>query len=181
MSDNNELSEVFNAKLVRNNVVFDHDIESDLFNKGYGEKNDKKIIFSDYEILFLVYIGKLNVLYRKKKLSFHNIVDIFSKTDEKLWTKFLIFRDLRSRGYILKEGFGLGIDFRIYERGKYGDKPSKYVVFAINEGTETDSLEVYNIINKISRMGKEPIIAVIERRGEIIYYKVSKMVFNKLD
>ena len=30
-------------------------------------------------------------------------------------------------------------------------------------------------------MGKEPIIAVIERRGEIIYYKVSKMVFNKLD
>ena len=72
MSDNNELSEVFNAKLVRNNIVFDSDIESDLFNKGYGEKNDKKIIFADYEILFLVYIGKLNVLYRKKKLSFHN-------------------------------------------------------------------------------------------------------------
>ena len=181
MSDTNELSEIFNAKLVRNNVVFDRDIESDLFNKGYGEKNDEKIIFADYEILFLVYIGKLNVLYRKKKLSFHNVVDIFSKTDEKLWTKFLIFRDLRSRGYILKEGFGLGIDFRIYERGKYGVKPSKYVVFAINEGTETASLEVYSIINKISRMGKEPIIAVIERRGEIIYYKVSKMVFNKLE
>ena len=26
-------------------------------------------------------------------------------------------------------------------------------------------------------MGKEPIIAVIERRGEIIYYKMSKMNF----
>ena len=28
-------------------------------------------------------------------------------------------------------------------------------------------------------MGKEPIIAVIERRGEIIYYKISKMDFNE--
>jgi tRNA-intron endonuclease len=26
-------------------------------------------------------------------------------------------------------------------------------------------------------MGKEPIIAVIERRGEIIYYKINKMNF----
>jgi tRNA-intron endonuclease len=28
-------------------------------------------------------------------------------------------------------------------------------------------------------MGKEPIIAVIERRGEIIYYKISKIDFLK--
>ena len=26
-------------------------------------------------------------------------------------------------------------------------------------------------------MGKEPIIAVIERRGEIIYYKINNMTF----
>ena len=28
-------------------------------------------------------------------------------------------------------------------------------------------------------MGKEPIIAVIERRGEIIYYKINKMNFSE--
>ena len=32
-------------------------------------------------------------------------------------------------------------------------------------------------IHTMSQMGKEPIIAVIERRGEIIYYKVSTSVF----
>jgi tRNA-intron endonuclease len=32
-------------------------------------------------------------------------------------------------------------------------------------------------IEQISRMGKEAVIAVIERRGEVIYYKVSKMRF----
>ena len=28
-------------------------------------------------------------------------------------------------------------------------------------------------------MGKEPIIAVIERRGEIIYYKISRIKFQQ--
>jgi len=32
-------------------------------------------------------------------------------------------------------------------------------------------------IQEITQMGKEPIIAVIERRGEIIYYKINKMNF----
>ncbi len=32
-------------------------------------------------------------------------------------------------------------------------------------------------IEQITQMGKEPIIAVIERRGEVIYYKINKMNF----
>jgi tRNA-intron endonuclease len=34
-------------------------------------------------------------------------------------------------------------------------------------------------IEEITKMGKEPIIAVIERRGEIIYYKISRMNFKQ--
>jgi len=33
-------------------------------------------------------------------------------------------------------------------------------------------------IAQITRMGKTPIIAVVERRGEIIYYKVAKERFQ---
>ena len=32
-------------------------------------------------------------------------------------------------------------------------------------------------VEQITQMGKEPIIAVIERRGEIIYYKISRINF----
>jgi tRNA-intron endonuclease len=93
------------------------------------------------------------------------------------WTRFLIYRDLRSRGYVAKEGFGFGVDFRVYERGDYGNKPAKYVVFGINEGTEMQVDKLNDAIEQIGHMGKEPVIAVIERRGEVIYYKVSKMRF----
>jgi tRNA-intron endonuclease len=36
------------------------------------------------------------------------------------------------------------------------------------------------IIKDIGKMGKDAIIAVVERRGEIIYYKVSTMHFTEI-
>ena len=46
-----------------------------------------------------------------------------------------------------------------------------------NEGTQQKIGKLYKNIQEITQMGKEPIIAVIERRGEIIYYKINKMNF----
>ncbi len=40
------------------------------------------------------------------------------------------------------------------------------------------SMRAKNIV-EITKMGKEPIVAVIERRGEIIYYKINKMNFSE--
>lgn len=100
------------------------------------------------------------------------------KGDISIFTKFLVYRDLRSRGYVAKEGFGFGLDFRVYERGEYLKKPAKYVVFGINEGLNIQSRHLYENINSIEKMGKEGIIAVIERRGEIIYYKINRKKFE---
>ena len=93
--------------------------------------------------------------------------------------RFLLYRDLRTRGYVVKDGFGFGSDFRVYERGNYGLKDAKFLIFAFNEGTQQKIGKLYKNIEEITKMGKEPIIAVIERRGEIIYYKVNKMNFSE--
>ncbi len=53
------------------------------------------------------------------------------------------------------------------------------MIFAINEGISIKTKLLYQNINSIEKMGKEAIIAVIERRGEIIYYKITKKQFNK--
>jgi len=99
------------------------------------------------------------------------------KQDEESLTKFLIYRDLRTRGYTVKDGFGFGSDFRVYERGDFGEKGAKYLVFGLNEGKQEKIGQLQKKIEQITQMGKEPIIAVIERRGEVIYYKISKMNF----
>jgi len=99
------------------------------------------------------------------------------KTNSEILTKFLIYRDLRNRGYVVKDGFGFGSDFRVYERGDFGEKGAKFLIFGLNEGQQEKMGNLQKKIEEITQMGKEPIIAVIERRGEIIYYKINRMNF----
>jgi tRNA-intron endonuclease len=74
----------------------------------------------------------------------------------------------------VKDGFGFGIDFRVYERGEYQKKPAKYLVYALNEGINLKIEDLYDLIDQTAKMGKNSVLAVIERRGEVIYYKATR-------
>lgn len=145
-----------------------------LESKGFGVTEKGVYYLKDYEVLYLMYNGKLSLTKGKKKMGFTDYVHFTHLRDENAWTRFLIFRDLRSRGYVVREGFGFPIDFRVYERGDYGNKAAKYIVFGLNEGKTMTVAELKRYVKEMSTMGKEAVIAVVERRGEVIYYKVGK-------
>ncbi|HKX82401.1 MAG TPA: tRNA-intron lyase [Nitrososphaera sp.] len=150
--------------------------QDELRTKGFGEKEDSSYILKPYEILYLLHTKRL-LLAGQKDLTFDDLFHLMAKHDSQIMTKFLVYRDLRSKGYVAKEGFGFGNDFRVYERGEYEKKPAKYVVFSINEGANITARSFCKAVEQIEKMGKEAVIAVIERRGEVIYYKASKMGF----
>jgi tRNA-intron endonuclease, archaea type len=150
--------------------------QDELRTKGFGEKEDAEYVLKAYEALYLMNTKRL-VLKGRKEMTFDSLFDMLVKYDRNIMTKFLVYRDLRSRGYVAKEGFGFGNDFRVYERGEYEKKPAKYVIFGINEGTNITARSFLQAIEQIEKMGKEAVVAVIERRGEVIYYKASKMRF----
>jgi tRNA-intron endonuclease len=127
--------------------------------------------------LYLIHTKRLVLKSKKDDLDFDSLTELILKYDKDILTRFLIYRDLRSRGYIAKEGFGFGVDFRVYERGEFEKKPSKYIVFGMNEGVNIKANNFSSAIEQIRKMGKDAVIAVIERRGGIIYYKVSKTMF----
>ena len=183
MSNDNETEFAFviDGVIHRNGVVVIESVkqQDQLRSKGYGEKIQDMYILESYEALFLLYSKRLIVKKNKTMVDFSNFLQTLLKKDLSIFTKFLIFRDLRARGYIAKEGFGFGNDFRVYERGEYSRKPAKYVIFGINEGISIKANLLYENIRSIEKMGKEAIIAVIERRGEIIYYKVNLKKFTK--
>lgn len=150
--------------------------QDELRTKGFGEKEDAEYVLKAYEALYLMNTKRL-MLKDRKEMTFNSLFDMLVKYDRNIMTKFLVYRDLRSRGYVAKEGFGFGNDFRVYERGEYEKKPAKYVIFGINEGTNITARSFSQAIEQIEKMGKEAVVAVIERRGEVIYYKASKMRF----
>ncbi len=147
-----------------------------LRNKGFGDVFNNEYLLSGLEALYLLNVKKLKLVGRKD-YDFSSLLKILISKDKKILTKYLIYRDLRSKGYTVKEGFGFGTDFRIYDRGEYGKKPSKYISIGINEGLNIKSKDFVDTIEQIENMGKDTVIAVIERRGEVIYYKTIKMSF----
>jgi tRNA-intron endonuclease len=90
----------------------------------------------------------------------------------------LVYRDLRSRGYVVREGFGGGIDFRIYERGAYGKDTAPYLVLSTQEGKPLPINDLAGALQQCQSQKKELTLAVMNRRGEIVYYSVSQLAFK---
>lgn len=158
-------------------LVDDVRVQDELRTRGYGEKEGDEYVLKPYEALYLMQAKRLTV--KGKDMTFDSLFELLLKHDKNIMTRFLVYRDLKSRGYVAKEGFGFGDDFRVYERGEYEKKPAKYVVFGVNEGANMTAKGFSSAVEQIEKMGKDAVVAVIERRGEVIYYKASRMRFSQ--
>jgi tRNA-intron endonuclease len=145
--------------------------------KGYGTKADNTFTLAFYEALFL--LGKKAVKIKDKTsgkaVVFQDLLKRFQQADKDAWVRYLIYRDLRSRGYVAREGFGLGIDFRVYERGDYGKGTAKHLIFGIQEGQPVTVEKLARTQRYVQSLKKNLILAVINRRGEIVYYSLTEL------
>jgi len=162
--------------LIKNqSIILEPNRQQELEQKGYGDMVKDKLFLKPFESLYLLYTGKLALFRGKKNFGFDLFLQICKKQDEGILIKFLVYRDLRTRGYTVKDGFGFGSDFRVYAKGDFGEKGAKFLVFGLNEGKQEKIGKLQKKVEEITKMGKEPIIAVIQRQGEIIYYKLSRI------
>ena len=165
--------------LIKNQtIILEPNRQQELEQKGYGEIEKDKLFLKSFESLYLLYTGILVIFKGKKNINFNSFLQICKKQDDTILTKFLVYRDLRTRGYTIKDGFGFGSDFRVYGKGDFGEKGAKFLVFGLNEGKQEKLGKLQKKVEEITKMGKEPIIAVIQRQGEIIYYKISRINFH---
>lgn len=149
----------------------------ELSSKGYGITEDGKFNLAFYEALFLLGKGAIEVKdeKNKEKIDFQDLLKRFQSIDKDAWVRYLIYRDLRSRGYVAREGFGLGIDFRLYERGDYGKGTAKHLIFGIQEGKPVSVEKLARTQRYVQNLKKNLVLAVINRRGEIVYYSLSEL------
>jgi len=155
-------------------------IES-LSTRGYGAPENENLVLAFFEALFLISKEILEVFDEKtgKSVGFQDVLERFQLTDKDAWVKYLVYRDLRSRGYVVREGFGLGIDFRVYERGEYGKEIATYLIFVIQEGQPVLIEELARALNYVLNLKKKLVLAVINRRGEVVYYSVSQFTLSE--
>lgn len=167
--------------ILRGEIIVTEPSDKDsLSSRGFGTEEDGKLKLTSYEAMFLIDKGLIEVKQKrpKKALSFQEILQLFKAHDENAWAKYLIYRDLRSRGYVVRSGFGLGVDFRLYERGEFGKDTAEYIVYGIQEGKPVAMKELANVLRFALSAKKKLVLAVLNRRGEVVYYSLSKLMIR---
>ena len=167
---------------LKNNTitVTEPDSITELSSRGYGTKQDSKLTLTYYEALYLQSknIIQINQTKSKKPLSFRQLLDHCKASDPNAWAKYLIYRDLRSRGYVTREGFGQNINFRMYERGEYGTNTAKYLILGIQEGQPITLETLAQTLKTAHAQKKELVLAVLNRRGEVVHYSLSQLTLK---
>lgn len=131
----------------------------------FGETKSGKVLYSIYEVLYLLDSGKAELIKGSKTLKFNELI---KKANH---DAYLVFKDLRDKGNIPKEGLKFGADFRIYEKGsKPGKAHAKYLLYIIRGKIDLKTFSakarVAHSTNKILLM------AIIDSEEDITYYEV---------
>ncbi|OYT61854.1 MAG: hypothetical protein B6U69_02830 [Thermofilum sp. ex4484_15] len=146
----------------------------ELYHKDYmGLIEEGEVRLRPYEAVFLIYNDRAYIVdEHNKPLDLRDLLKKLISMDENVWLKFLIYNDLRRRGLLAREVEGRGIKFAVINKSK-DDKIVSYYVYVIPEGEKVSFREIRNIINECIRLRKEPIIAIVDKEGNISYYSLS--------
>jgi tRNA-intron endonuclease, archaea type len=143
----------------------------DLRERGFGDLKGARLRFAPYESFYLLEKQKIRVYDRRseKELELRDLVRKFSVGKPEIWIKYLVYRDLRDRGYIVRES-GRMFDFDIYGKG-----PLRRLISIIYEGGEASLRKLGKLLKFSEKEKKELILAVVDRRTDIVYYTLSSL------
>jgi tRNA-intron endonuclease len=134
--------------------------------RGFGDLRGKKLVLSPHEAFYLLEKGRITVANKKgEKITFEDLVKSLSGRKAEIWVEYLVYRDLRDRGYIVRQC--LGFDFEIHGKG-----PMRRYLSIVYEGGEADLKTLRKLLKRSTREKKELILAVVDRRTDIVYYSL---------
>lgn len=148
----------------------------DLYEKSrFGEKSNEKIVYINSEALYLVNKKKMIIFDSKgKEIGKEELVKKLIKIDKNFLNKYLVFQDLRDKGYILKSALKFGSDYRVYDKGeKVDDKHSKWILFITQENESIKWHELTSKSRVANSTKKKLLLAIVDGEEKISYYEVN--------
>ena len=151
------------AVLSQGEIIVPSQSDADSLNQdGYGFRKHGEHHLHPVEALFNMQRDKIAVVdeVSNKLVNFTNLLGILSVDTPTLWTRFIVFKDLRTRGFIIK------IDedrFKVFERGADKKKKPNYLIHIFNEGKPQKLDQFLAELKQTESYGYEMKAAVVDR------------------
>ena len=165
-------------------LIVNDRIAHEIFDNGYFGQwiSDNSLVLEPEEILLLMDRKRIVVmnLTTKEKITSSELVAHFTKVNKTFWSRYLVYKDLRNRGYVVRIGTKITAPFRIYSRGgKPGESVSKKVIFPLSEGQDLDLDFLDQLVNQSKIDRKILLLSVVDRLGDVTYYQASQLELER--
>ena len=140
----------------------------------FGEVKENYIQYSLTEALYLIEKNKLAVKEDKKTIKQKEFIKTASKLEKDFWVRYIVFRDMRNRGYLIKTALKFGADFRVYDRGiKPGDDHAKWILFPVSE-SKGFTWYTFSAMNRVAHSTrKNLLVGIVDSENDVTYYEIS--------
>jgi len=179
----NENSTVADARLVGDRgIVWNPEHGMKLYEEGYfgqpvGIRKPKSSVFdkplelSLIECVYLTQQKRLKVSRHdsKKGLSVDDLLEIGQEWSDEFKDRFVVYSQLRERGYVVRPGLKFGTDFAVYEHGP-GKDHAPFLVHVIPQRKGVVPLDIVRAGRLATSVRKKFIIATVKENGEVAYY-----------
>lgn len=145
----------------------------DLYNLGrYGEITTDHVTYSLVEGLYLYEKGKISLKEGRKKMTVQKFIEYAQQFEPTFRIRYMVYKDLRNRGYIVKTALKFGADFRVYDRGvKPGDDHAKWIVFPVHESSGFTWHE-FSAKNRVAHSTrKKLLLGIVDEENDVTYYE----------
>ncbi|MBN2229600.1 MAG: tRNA-intron lyase [Candidatus Thorarchaeota archaeon] len=171
------------AKLIGDRaIVWNPDDGMRLYDQGYygqpvGIRKPKSPVFDKPLELSLVecaYLTRENIVQVVDSTDNHiltldELLSMGLKISDDFKDRFLVYAQLRERGYIVRPGLKFGTDFAVYEKGP-GIDHAPFLVHVIAQKTGVVPLDIVRAGRLATSVKKRFIIATVKENGEIAHY-----------
>ncbi|GEM_PF-1171200 len=130
------------------------------------------------EALYLLYQGLLTLRDKEGKLlGFKEFLEIASRQNPHTWVEFEVYLDLRKRNLLPVEG-PRPRSF-LLRKSKKEAIYTRYILI-LEENTPVKIRSLVSFVEEARKNKWEPYVAIVDRYGDITYYKVSQIELESL-
>lgn len=147
-----------------------------LYNKRhYGEVVNGKLFLSLIEAAYLLDKGWIKVFDGEKELGIQELFEIGRKKDEHFDLKFLVYKNLRDRGYTVKTALKYGSHFRVYRKGM--EEHADWLIWVVSENQKMYPNDLTARVRVAHGVRKKMVLAVVDEDNDVVYYHIGRIKF----
>ncbi len=145
---------------------------------GYGFSERGGVLLPKVAALNLQSRGIIEVLEEGKEVSFQELLHGGRQSDPMLFLKYLVYRDLRSKGRKVRAGMHDMPYLFFYEKPS---RPCSHIVASFSRKKRIPLDELQKLLSLSARYKKGVYLALVDEEGEVSYYEIRRFDANSME